>query len=421
MFDSVERYLHQLESHPSWPSGPRESGDAPGYYRRRPRFAAPYGKVKVEKIWDENRFLTLTLPFHCMIWTWYESFWVWYNVFYNYFILGRSSNYQLALESGASWMIYGWFPRHPYDIRDIRTYDIYGWHIDDIRMIYGCLLDDIWMIYGWYLLQMIYGWYTDGFNIWYTFSMFLRARPLGRFRSRGLESKVVNSTLADRLGDGWLQLCHGWCLWMALMFNYVYIFYMVWYSHNSKCVTRAPCRRASTMTEMTIRHPTICDKRGGKVHQRPHASARHDKHLMSSKVLSSKPKMMVSQVVVASESLLELDIWKEKENPNNPRFTFFIFHSCRSRRLFTCQALQGSGGWCFWMWWHLTWQEVSCKHLYRSFFCGFLGHQIFKQKIFSGTTNHTIPNFLGQPFSCKKRVVPPPKWHLWLSWIICRL
>lgn len=121
-----------------------------------------------------------------------------------------------------------------------------------------------------------------------------------------------------------------------------------------------------------------------------------------------KPKMMVSQVVVASESLLELDIWKEKENPNNPRFNVFMFHSCRSRRLFTCQALQGSGGWCFWMWWHLTWQEVSCKHVYRSFFCGFLGpYQFFKQ-----------PNSI---FFLQKRVVPPPKWHLWLSWIICRL
>lgn len=156
MFDSVERYLHHLESHPSWPSGPRESGDAPGYYRRRPRLAAPYGKVKVEKIWDENRFLTLTLPFHCMIWTWYESFWVWYNVFYNYFILGRSSNYQLALESGASWMIYGWFPRHPYDIRDIRMI-----YMDDISMIYGWYMDAFWTTYGWSMDDIFYRWYTD--------------------------------------------------------------------------------------------------------------------------------------------------------------------------------------------------------------------------------------------------------------------
>lgn len=171
--------------------------------------------------------------------------------------------------------------------------------------------------------------YLFAWALFKTFKHSEAARPLGRFRSRGLESKVVNSTLADPLGDGGLQLCHGWCLWMVMMFIYclnmsIYFIWcdiviihpvvkvaaLLWFC-GSKCVTRAPCRRASTMTEMTIRHPTNCDKRGGKVHQRPHASARHDKHLMSSKVLSSKPKMMVSQVVVASESLLEVDIWKE--------------------------------------------------------------------------------------------------------------
>lgn len=214
MFDSVKqpstwypaagyhfsRYLHQLESHPSWPWGPRESGDAPRYYRRRPRLAAPYGKVNVEKVWDENRFLTLTLPFHCMIWKWYESFWVWYNGFYNYFILGRSSNYQRAWESGASWMIYGWFTGDPYDIRDIRM--IYGWYMDP----FGRYRDDLWMIYSTDdFLRMIHGKVFCMISILYLFAWALfktfknsePARPLGRFRSRGLESKVVNSTLGD--------------------------------------------------------------------------------------------------------------------------------------------------------------------------------------------------------------------------------
>ena len=61
--------------------------------------------------------------------------------------------------------------------------------------------------------------------------------------------------------------------------------------------------------------------------------------------------MMVSRVVVASESLLELDIWKKTENPNNPTFIFSFFIAGVAVFLHAKPFKGPVGKGYFWMWW----------------------------------------------------------------------